>query len=293
MADFKPLASWNGEVVPLHELRIPATDRGFFFGDGVYEVIRLYQGQPFLLEEHLSRLAYSLEQVRILHPLEPLKKNLNQLLSLGPRTDGLAYIQVTRGAALRNHLFPLDTTPNQLLYIAELSDPQAKFRASGISVILADDSRWHRPDIKSLNLLPNVLIRQHAADCGAQEAILKRWDDRITEATSSNVFIVKNNSVITPKNDHWILNGISRRFIAKLCREHRIDFQEEEIRQAELENADEVFLSSTTCEVIGVSRVGSVQIGDGKPGAVTARLYKLFRHSIDQWIKGSKDRHRL
>src|SRR3989338_3624245 len=182
MRCFEPLASWNGTIAPLASVKVDALDRGFLFGDGVYEVIRLYQGRPFLIEEHLSRLNRSLSELRIRFDVSTTTARLKTLLEKTPQQDGYVYIQITRGTAMRNHLFPENCQPNELIYVLVQPDPLAAFRQSGIAVIVAEDIRWHRPDIKSINLLPNVLIRQKAADAKAQEAILVRWNGRVTEA---------------------------------------------------------------------------------------------------------------
>lgn len=282
MQPFEPLASWNGEIIPLSQTKVPALDRGFLFGDGVYEVIRLYRGRAFLLDEHLERLKYSLEQLRIEQEVSLTQARLEKLLAQTPKEDGYAYIQITRGTAMRNHAFPKDCTPNELIYVAIAPDPFADFRQTGISVILTDDIRWHRPDIKSLNLLPNVLIRQQAVEAGCQEAILVRWDGRMTEATSSNVFVVKDKEVLTPKGDHWILHGISRQFVAKLCEETDIPLREAKILKEDLLNGDEVFLSSTFSEVIAVTCLDDRKI---PAGPITRRLALSFRKAVEKWLQ--------
>lgn len=182
---------------------------------------------------------------------------------------------------MRSHLFPKDCVPNELIYVALQSDPLGPYRKTGIGVILAEDIRWHRPDIKSVNLLANVLIRQRAAEAGAQEAILIRWDGRVTEATSSNVFIVKNSVVITPQSDHWILDGISRRFVRELCDRHGLRFTESAVKKEDLMNCDEIFLSSTFSEVIPVTRLENREIFRGP---ITARLITLFRSAVEDWL---------
>ncbi|MBI1860077.1 MAG: aminotransferase class IV [Deltaproteobacteria bacterium] len=288
MNDFAPLASWNGIIQPLADLKIPATDRGFLFGDGVYEAIRLYQGRPFLLDDHLERLKYSLGQIQIEHSVNQVRQSLLALVAQFPKCDGLAYLQVTRGAApLRNHLFPVGVPPNEMIYVTPLEDPLARYRSSGITTTLTADNRWHRPDIKSLNLLPNVLMRQKAFEAGAQEAILERWDGRITEATSSNVFVVKDGVVRTPLRNQWILGGVSRNLIAGLSQKAGIPFSEDELTRASLWEANEIFLSSTTSEVIAVTKVEKKTISGGRPGPITERIHELFKESIQFWLRGA------
>jgi D-alanine transaminase len=274
--------------MPLKDVRVPATDRAFLFGDGVYEVIRVYNGTSFLFEEHLARLQRSLSALDIAHSVESVRATVDSLLAKAKTDDGYIYIQVTRGAApLRAHTYSKALQPNEFVYIASQTDPLASFRERGISVILHEDIRWHRPDIKSVNLLPNTWIRQKAAEKGCQEAILERWTGQITEATSSNVFMVKKGELFTPRGGNWILDGITRKFVLGLCKMCGIASFEKDISRKDLLGADEVFLSSTLAEIIAVTSIEGTPVSGGTPENITRKLAAAFRKEMQSRVKGA------
>ncbi|MEM5017954.1 D-amino-acid transaminase [Metabacillus indicus] len=271
----------NGEYKKRDEVTIDLEDRGHQFGDGVYEVIRVYDGAFFAMKEHMERFIRSAEEIKIDLPytIGELTGQLEELLRLNKTEDGGIYMQVTRGAAARKHLFPgKDTLPELTAYPIPCSKPASE-QEVGISLSLLEDVRWLRCDIKSLNLLGNVLAKQEAHDRGAYEALLHR-SGMITEGSSSNFYGVKNGSVFTHPANNLILNGVTRMKVEELCRQNGIEFLEERLSTEGLVSLDEAFITSTTSEVIPVIKVDEGKIGEGIPGPVTRKLQKLFDELI-------------
>jgi len=267
----------NGQFMPLEQVCVSVEDRGFQFGDGVYEVIRTYQGGLFYLEEHLARLEKSAREIYISLPLN--RHEWETAILLGVKQSGYAnckvYIQVTRGAAPREHQFPSSLSPTILMTFREMPEFDAHLRAKGVKAITLPDIRWGRCDIKSLNLLPNVLAKQKAADAGAFEAIFVR-DDVVTEGAASNLMIVKDRVISTSELNEHILAGVTLLCIIGLAKTYGYDVQERAIRLQELDHVDEVFLVGTTIEVLPVTRLNSRIVGDGLPGPVTRSLMTKF-----------------
>ncbi|MFD2229331.1 D-amino acid aminotransferase [Alkalimarinus sediminis] len=266
------IAFLNGSFLPLEEARISPLDRGFLFADGVYEVIPYYSGEPFGLEGHLIRLQRSLEAVRI--PLSTTTAEwealLQQLVVKNGGGDLSVYLQITRGAyETRNHAFPDEISPTIFAMVSPITPPLAAdaTKAKGITAMTIPDTRWSRCDIKSIALLPNILLKQQAADSGAQEAILVR-DGHITECAAANVFAVKNGTIYTPIKDDHILGGITRDIIIGLAQDHHMPLQEIAMTQEFLEQADEVWISSSTREILPVVELNSRPVGNGEPGAL-------------------------
>ena len=282
------IAYLNGNFMALEEARISPMDRGFLFADGVYEVIPVYQGRPFRLEEHLQRLANSLREIHLDNPLD--RAGWSDLFSaLIDRNGGgnlAIYLQVTRGsAAKRDHAFPNPPVPPTVFAMTTpVAAPAADTpdTATGVSAITLDDIRWARCDIKSVALLANVMMREMAVSQGAAEAILIR-DGFATEGSASNFFIVKDGVVITPPKSHLILPGITRDLIVELCQGHGVPIEEREIPEAELRSADEIWLSSSTKEVVPVVSLNGHDLADGKPGPVwktVARHYVAYKRQL-------------
>lgn len=269
----------NGEFIDTHakEATMPIEERGFHFGDGVYEVARLYKGVYYTLEEHIDRLYRSLNEIKIKinWEKEEFMDLLNQLVKINSFTeDGIIYLQITRGSAARNHLFPEDTEPNVVVYVKKFDRPVEKLN-SGVAVSIADDIRWLRCDIKSLNLLPNILAKQEAAEKGFFEVVLNR-NGLITECSSSNFYMIKQGKVFTHPISNLILNGITRQRIKDLCVLNNIPFIEEAFTSDDIVNGEEFFLTSTTSEVMPVVQVNEKLINNGKVGSTTRRLQELF-----------------
>lgn len=270
---------YNGEYIDTreNELTLPFEERAFQFGDGIYEVIRLYDGKFFTLDEHLTRLYRSLKEIRvdIAWSQEEVKEILINLVKKNDfQKDGQVYLQISRGNAPRNHVFPAEVVPNFIAYVKEANRPFTTMK-NGVHAYLADDIRWLRCDIKSLNLLPNVLAKQSALEKGGYEAIFHR-SGVVTEGSASNMYMVKDGKVFTHPPTNLILNGITRIQIKALCLSHNIPFVEESFTVQELGEADEVFLSSTTSEVTPIIMIDDNKVGNGAVGTVTKSIQRLF-----------------
>ena len=267
----------NGELIDRDKAKIDIEDRGYQFGDGIYEVIRVYNGKTFTMKEHMERLYQSAEKMKLSIPYkeEEFTATLLRLIEVNGVQDGIVYLQVTRGVSARQHHFPSqDVVGSVVAYTKDFPVPTGQME-EGVTAKLVEDIRWLRCDIKSLNLLGNLLAKQEAASEGHFEAILHRGDT-VTEGSSSNAFMVKDGVIYTHPVTNLILNGITRRVIEDLCRKDDITFLEETFSVSELMAADEVFIASTTSEVMPVIRIDGQVIGEGKPGAVTKRLQALF-----------------
>ncbi|GEL76907.1 D-amino-acid transaminase [Tenuibacillus multivorans] len=267
----------NNKFIDRQDSLIDIEDRGNQFGDGVYEVFRIYDGEYFLLDDHLKRLEFSLKETQIDYNLNQSKLK-DQLLTLAQKNDvvdGGIYLQISRGSAARNHPFPEQTTPTVLAYPIPVTQPKEQ-QQNGIQATLYQDIRWLRCDIKSLNLLGNVMAKQHALDYGVNEAIFYRDKDHVTEGSSCNVFIVRDGVIQTHPANNYILNGITRLYIQYLAKQLDIPIKEEVFSVDELKQADEVFISSTTSEVISVIDIDGQTIGDGQPGPVAQQLLDAF-----------------
>ncbi|MEW6648033.1 MAG: D-amino acid aminotransferase [Pseudomonadota bacterium] len=267
----------NGSFLPVHEAHVSVMDRGFLFGDGVYEVIPVYGGRAFRLEHHLQRLDHSLQGVRIGNPLDHGQWSdvLTALIRHNGGGDQSLYLQVTRGVApRRDHAFPAGVPPTVFAMSTPLSEPGATVQG-GITAVTVDDIRWKHCDIKAITLLPNVLMRQQAIDAGAAEAILLR-DGHATEGSASNVFIVRDGVVITPPKSNLLLPGITRDLAVELCHANDIPCREADISEADLRNADEVWVTSSTREVVAVTQLDGQPIGDGRPGPLWQRISALY-----------------
>ncbi|PFA63992.1 D-amino-acid transaminase [Bacillus sp. AFS015802] len=267
----------NGELVGRDKAKIDIEDRGYQFGDGIYEVIRVYDGKTFTMKEHMERLYQSAEKMKLSIPYgeEEFTTKLMELIELNGVKDGIVYLQVTRGVSPRQHHFPAKGVRGSVVaYTKDYPVPTHQME-QGVTAKLVEDIRWLRCDIKSLNLLGNLLAKEEAASEGHFEAILHRGDT-VTEGSSSNAFMIKNGVIYTHPVTNLILNGITRRVIEDLCRKNEISFQEKIFSVSELMEADEAFIASTTSEVMPVVEIDGQVIGDGKPGTVTKRLQALF-----------------
>ncbi len=281
------LANLNGETMPLAEVKIPALDRGFLFGDAVYEVLRVYHGKPFLMREHFDRFARSLAAIRIAGvDLARLQKRMLDTIAAGPFTEALAYLQITRGVAPRKHGFPEGVAPLEFLYIQEFKDPYTEARKNGAAVITQPDVRWGRCDIKSTNLLANVLAAQAAKEAGGVEALLTRPDGTLTEGTHTSFFGVLDGVVLTTPSGNAILPGITRGLVLRLAQRAGIAVREQSLKKSDLAHVSELFLTGTTSEVLPIVRVDGQAIGDGKPGRVTRRLQEEYRATVQELVAG-------
>ncbi|MFO1363054.1 MAG: D-amino acid aminotransferase [Burkholderiales bacterium] len=274
-----PIVYLNGEYLPLAEARIPVLDRGFIFGDGVYEVIPAYGRRLFRLREHLARLEHSLRAVRIASPFDAAGWTalLESVVARNAWDDQSVYLQVTRGVAPRTQEFPKgDVRPTVFVMASALKMPTPEQRANGVAVVTRDDYRWRRCDIKSVSLLANCLLRQEAEDAGAAETVLVR-DGNVKEASTCNVFLVKDGVILNPPKDNLILHGITFDLALELARAAGIPVATREVRREELYAADEVWLSSSAREVLPVTTVDGRRVGSGRPGPLYARMHALFQ----------------
>jgi D-alanine transaminase len=287
LAGSEPLAVLNGERMPLAQARVSVLDRGFLFGDGVYEVLRVYGGRPWLADEHFARLGRSLEAIRIAGvDLERLRRWMAQTIAAGPFREALVYIQVTRGQAPRGHAFPAGVRPLELLWVQEIGDPYDGKRDAGVAVTLQPDLRWARCDIKSVNLLGNVLALQAARETGCAEAILVRADGSLSEGSHTSLFGVRGGTLITAPNGPEILPGVTRKLVLDFAGRLGIPVQERALHRDELGGVDELFLSGTTAEVLPVVSVDGRPVRDGKPGPVTRRFQQAYNEAVQKFLSG-------
>ncbi len=274
----------NGVFLPLEQACIPVTDRGFLFGDGVYEVIPAYGGRLFRLTQHLQRLQNSLDGIRLANPLShgEWESMFNELLArncdaAGPDNDQSVYLQVTRGcAARRDHSFPETISATVYAVSNPIARPDPAIEQNGVAAVTLNDIRWQRCDIKAITLLPNVLLRQQAVDQGAVEAILIR-DGLVIEGSSSNVFVVKNDTIITPPKSERMLPGITRDLVLELAAKHGLPYAETDIDVTMLAQAEEIWITSSTREIVPVTQLDSRAIGDGRPGPVWKTMTAHYR----------------
>jgi len=268
----------NGELIAPENAKVSVFDRGFVFADGVYEVIPAYGGRLFRLAQHLERLEHSLAGIRLENPLSAAgwRAVFEQLLAQYGKADQYLYLQVTRGAAPRDHAFPAGVAPTVFAFAKRIEYPSAELIQRGVTGVTLADIRWSRCDIKSIALLPNVLMRQQAIDGGAVEAILLR-DGLVTEGAASNVFVVYQGQLLTPPKGPFILPGITRDLVVELARAGAVDFAERPITEAELRAADEVWMTSSTKEILPLVRLDGRPVGSGRPGPVHARLFAAYQ----------------
>jgi D-alanine transaminase len=271
----------NGSFVPLAEAKISIDDRGFQFGDGVYEVIRTYKGRPFALEAHWARLERSAAALELTQPYS--RTEWTHFVLEGVRRaaypEAKIYIQLSRGAAPRDHVYPAHLAPTVVMTVREFHPLDKSVSVAGVEALTIEDIRWGRCDIKSLNLLANVLARQQAKQAHVFEAILVK-EGLVTEGAVSNVMVVRGGAVLTAPEGPRILSGVTRAVVLELAINEGLPIHERGISQAELYGADEVFLTGTTVEVLAVVRVDGKSIGDGRPGPVTQRLAAGFTRLV-------------
>jgi D-alanine transaminase len=290
----------NGALTPLQDAKISVLDRGFIFGDGIYEVVPVYAGKLFRFAQHMARLDRSLAELRIGNPLTHAawRDIATQLIAartqemadlarkdaqnaLPARLDHIIYIQVSRGVAPRDHVMPPDLKPTVFVMINAMKLPSLEQRTQGVACVTANDFRWEKAHIKSTSLLGAVFSRQISADAGALETIMFRGD-YLSEAAASNVWVVKNGKVLGPPKDSLVLEGIRYGLIEEMCRANGIGFALRRITRAEVLDADELLLSSATKEVLPVTLLDEVKVGTGLPGPVYAKLYAAYQEAKEQ-----------
>jgi len=272
----------NGEWLPLAEARISPLDRGFIFGDGVYEVVPVYRRKPFRLAQHLARLERSLGEVRMTNPFdrEGWQALIGRIVVSSPEDDQIVYIQVTRGVAKRDFAFPAGIAPTVFAMTSPLKRPSPQVREEGLHTVSREDERWARCDIKSTSLLGAVLARQYAVDHDAQEVVQFR-DGWLTEGSSSNIWVVRDGIVSAPRRDHRILEGIRYGFMEELCAANAIPFTERRIARSEVTAAEELLITAATREVLPITRLDGQPVGNGQPGPTYRRLRAAYDAAIE------------
>ncbi len=282
----------NGEFTPLKDAKISVLDRGFIFGDGIYEVVPVYGGRPFRFEQHMARLDRSLRELRIANPMTHAEWRalVDRLVTEHARSTGTApadgnqliYIQLSRGVAMRDHPMLPGLVPTVFAMCNTMKLPSVQQRAEGVACVTADDFRWEKAHIKSTSLLGAVMSRQISVDAGAVETVMFR-DGYLSEAASSNVWVVKDGKVMGPPKDHLVLEGIRYGLIEEICRAAGIPFELRAISRAEVQSADELLLSSATKEVLAITRLDGRAVGHGaaagRPGPVYERLHAAYREA--------------
>ncbi len=270
----------NGEFMPIAEAKISVLDRGFIFGDGVYEVIPVYSRKAFRLTEHLRRLQYSLDGIKLVNPHSDSEwaTLVGELITRNGGQDQYLYLHITRGVAKRDHAFPNPPVkPTVFMMSNPLSTPPVALLQNGVCAVTAQDNRWLRCDIKAIALLPNVLLRQMAVDADCAETILIRDDSFMTEGAASNIFVVKNGKLLAPPKDNLMLPGITYDVILEIAAAHGIPHDVRRVAVAEVFAADELLLTSSTREVLAITQLDGKPVGTGKPGAMFARLRNLYQ----------------
>ena len=268
----------NGAFLPIGEAKISVLDRGFIYGDGVYEVIPVYKRAPFRMAHHLRRLQYSLDGIRLANPKDDAAWDelVRALIARQPFDDQAVYLQVTRGVAKRDHAFPKGVPPTVFMMSNPLPLPSREQIDRGVAVVTAEDNRWHRCDLKTTSLIGNVLMRQRAADLGAVETVMFR-DGWLTEASASNVLVVRAGTIVAPPKDQQILPGITYDAALEFAREAGMPMDIRPVRREEALAADEMWLSSSTKEVLAITTLDGKPFASGVPGPVFRRMYAVFQ----------------
>jgi D-alanine transaminase len=268
----------NGHFLPIEDAKISVLDRGFIFGDGVYEYVPVYHRQPFRLPQHLARLQHSLDGIRLANPHTEAEWTsiIGELIAKQPFDDQGVYFQVTRGVAKRDHTFPPGVPATVFMMSNPLATPSAEQVEKGVAVVTAEDNRWRRCDLKTISLVGNVLMRQLAADAGAIETVMFR-DGHLTEASASNVLVVIGGVIVAPPKDNLILPGITYGAAYEIARDAGLPFQIRPVTRAEAFVADEMWLTSSTKEVLAVTSVDGRPFARGAPGPVFREMHALFQ----------------
>lgn len=268
----------NGKFLPIEQAFVPVLDRGFIFGDGVYEVIPVYSRHPFRLEEHLNRLQNSLDGIRLANPHSngEWSRLVGELIRMGDSDDQSIYLHITRGVARRDHPFPQGVAPTVFMMSNPLTTPPATQVENGVAAISAADNRWGRCNIKAISLLPNVLLRQLAVDEGVNETVLFR-NGILTEGTASNIFAVEQGTVLAPPKDAHMLPGITYDLVLELAEANGIPVETGHFDEARIRRADELWLTSSTRELLAIVTLDGQPVGDGRPGPAFRRMYALYQ----------------
>ena len=279
----------NGEFMPMEEARVPVLDRGFIFGDGIYELVPVYSRTPFRLEGHLARMERSLSEVKIANPYSRAEwtKIIEQMIDRQSFDDQGVYWQITRGVAKRDHAFPKNVRPTVFMMSNPLVNPSKEVVENGGKAVSAQDFRWQRCDLKTISLIGNCMLRQLSAEEGAVETILFR-DGKLTEASASNAYIVKNGVIATPPKDNLILPGITLDVVFDIVKRANLPMEVREIAEAEVFGADEVWVTSSSKEIVAIVDLDGKTIGTGKPGPVFRKAWQLYQDFKSEVMRAKK-----
>ena len=279
----------SGKLLPLEQATVSVLDRGFIFGDGVYELVPVYSRVPFRLDEHLARLERSLGEAKIRNPYSRAqwRAHIYRLIDAQPFEDQGVYFQVTRGVAKRDHAFPKDAEPTVFIMSNPLVNPPRDQVEKGSAAISAQDNRWLRCDIKSISLIGNVLLRQVSAEQGAAETLLFR-EGKLTEASASNVFIVRRGVIQSPPKSNLILPGITYDVVVELARANGLALEFKDVPENEVRSADEIWVTSSSKEVLAIVELDGKRVGDGRPGPVFQRMYQLYQEFKQKVMRAGK-----
>jgi D-alanine transaminase len=269
----------NGSFIPIEDARISVLDRGFIFGDGVYEVIPVYSHRPFRLAEHLCRLQKSLDGIQLKNPYTDIEwtELVEQIIASNEGDDQYLYLHITRGVAPRDHSFPKEVIPTVFIMSTPLVVASEELIVTGVSAITANDNRWLRCDIKAISLLPNVLLRQMAVDSDATETLLLR-DGFLTEGSASNIFVVKNKLLLVPPKSHLMLPGITYDVVLELADNYQMPYEIRDIPENDLRTADEILLTSSTKEIMSITLLDGKKVGSGKPGEIFTQMHQYYQN---------------
>ncbi len=281
----------NGRFMPIEEAKIPVLDRGFIFGDGIYELVPVYSRVPFRMDEHLARLERSLAEVRIRNPYTRAEWRdiILELVAQQSFEDQGVYFQVTRGVAKRDHAFPKDAAPTVFMMSNPLVNPPRELVERGAKAVTAEDFRWARCDVKSISLIGNCLIRQISADVGAVETVLFR-DGLLTEASASNVFVARGGVILGPPKSNLILPGITYDVVVELAQSAKMPIEIRDITEAEVRGADEIWVTSSSKEVLAIVALDGKPVGDGRPGPLFKRMFQLYQDFKNTVMRAGREK---
>jgi D-alanine transaminase len=279
----------NGSFMPIDEAKVPVLDRGFIFGDGIYELVPVYSRAPFRLEGHLARMERSLSEVKIANPYSRAEwtRLIEQLIEKQPFDDQGVYWQITRGVAKRDHAFPKNVPPTVFMMSNPLVNPSKEIVENGGKAVTSQDFRWHRCDLKTISLIGNCMLRQLSAEENAVETLLFR-EGKLTEASASNAYIVKNGVIATPPKDHFILPGITLDVVFDIVKRGNLPIEVREITQGEVFGADEVWVTSSSKEIVAIVDVDGKRIGTGKPGPVFRKAWQLYQDFKNEVMRAKR-----
>jgi D-alanine transaminase len=279
----------NGEFMPIEEAKVPVLDRGFIFGDGIYELVPVYSRAPFRLDGHLARMERSLSEVKIPNPYTRAEwtRIIEQMIEKQPFDDQGVYWQITRGVAKRDHAFPKNVTPTVFMMSNPLVNPSKEVIENGGKAVSSQDFRWHRCDLKTISLIGNCMLRQLSAEEGAVETLLFR-DGKLTEASASNAYIVKNGVIATPPKDNLILPGITLDVVFDIVKRGNLPIEVREISEAEVFGADEVWVTSSSKEIVAIVDLDAKRIGSGKPGPVFRKAWQLYQDFKNEVMRAKR-----